>query len=328
MDFKSLILENLEILRKREVISNQPFKVRAYETVINQIKEKKTPILSWDDLEGITGIGKKIRAKIDEIFQTGKLESARRAIEEGPLAIYDQFLQIYGVGPAKAKELVDAGFTSIPQLRDAVKKNPSLLKASSKIGLEHFEDFQERIPRSEMEIHDKVIHTLLPPRMKAELVGSYRRGASDSGDIDVLIQIQQKTVKKQIEEFREFIFFLLDTKYLTDVLALGEMKCLGVCRVKEKYRRIDFLLTPEDEFPFALLYFTGSKQFNIAMRRYAQEEMNLSLNEYGFQTSHGWEANIEIKSEEDIFEELGLQYIIPSERIDERAIIPKKKLKK
>jgi len=319
MDYKPIIIENLDILRKREVINKEPFKVRAYENVLNQLNKLEKPVYGWKDLEGITGIGKKIHAKIEEIFQTGKLESAQKTSVE-TLEIYDDFLKVYGIGPSKAKELVSLDIKTIPELRMAVKKNPLLLSYSSRVGLKHFEDFQERIPREEMKVHDAMIHLHLLPKMKAEIVGSYRRGALSSGDLDVLIQVPNLSYEKQVEKFQNYIDLLQDVKYITNILSLGERKCLAVCKIEEKYRRIDFLLTPPEEFPYAILYFTGSKEFNIAMRNYALEK-GWSLSEHGMKRTSGEAINLSfIMKEKDIFDLLDLQYISPEQRIDSGMI--------
>lgn len=325
-DYKQKILDALETLKKIEQINKEPFKVRAYENVISQIKQIKAPIYSREDLKEITGIGKKIGAKLDEIFATGKLESAERAKElmESTLESYTQFLNIYGVGPTKAKELINTGILSIEDLREKVKQNPNILNQASRVGLRYYEDFQERIPRSEMELHDEMIHSRLLPKMKAEIVGSYRRGLPDSGDLDVLITIPNISYEKQVEKFQNFLELLQDIKYLTNILSLGERKCLAVCKIGTKHRRIDFLLTPPEEFPYALLYFTGSKEFNIAMRNHALE-LGWSLSEHGMKKTNGMSINLSfIQTEKDIFTLLNLKYRKPENRIDERSIIQTK----
>jgi DNA polymerase/3'-5' exonuclease PolX len=329
-DFKSIIIENLTILKKKEIINNEPYKVKAYEKVISQLEEFPGPIYSMKDIEdaGFSGIGKKTKAKLEEIFDTGKLVAAEKAKteEDGSINLYDDLLEIFGVGPVKAKELIDTyGVESIQDLREKVEVNPDLLTKASKIGLQHYEDFRERIPRNEMELHDTVIHSFLPDGIYAEITGSYRRGLATSGDIDVILTVPPKKRSKRVDStsdnnvkdrilFLEFLEELGKQGYITDILSLGPAKCLAVCKIEDKYRRIDFMLTPHEEFYYALLYFTGSKQFNVAMRGYVLQ-MGWSLSEH-LPVREGaiGPAPPIPTSERDIFDFFGLKYVEPKDR--------------
>jgi DNA polymerase beta len=324
MDRKQLILEALGTMKKKEMIAKQTFKVRAYDKVIKQINAVPGPIAAYEDLAGITGIGAAIKEKLEEIFATGRLESAERAIANTPIAAYDALLKVHGIGPAKARKLVEAGITSIEALRSAVAENPKLIDAASKIGLAHYESFLERIPRAEMEAHEAQIQAILPPHMTATLVGSYRRGAATSGDIDVLLTVEGGA---QVKAFHDYVIALTTAEYITDILALGDHKCMAVCNVDDgPARRLDLLLTPADEIAYATLYFTGSDTFNVAMRSWALTR-GWSLNEHtlswvGSATGAGAPAPPPMDSEESIFKFLGLTYIPPTERTGPEKIIP------
>jgi DNA polymerase/3'-5' exonuclease PolX len=327
-DFRPIILEALTTLKKREIINNEPFKVKAYETVLNQIEEMG-PIYSMEDLVDVKGIGKKIKAKLEEIFSTGQLESANIIMQENPIALYDELLSIHGIGAVKARELIEKeGVNSISDLQEKVKENPDLITKASKIGLEHYYDFQKRIPRDEMEIHDEILQDTLPKNLVCEIVGSYRRGLSNSGDVDILVtsknynleNISLELSPKQIAEFHNYINRLKELGYITNILSLGKSKCLAICKVDSIYRRIDLLLTPDTEFAYAKLYFTGSKEFNVAMRSYALK-LGWSLNEHTLQRvgAIGPKPGF-MEDEEDIFDFLGLEYVEPEDRKDGRNI--------
>jgi DNA polymerase/3'-5' exonuclease PolX len=327
-DFRPIILEALTTLKKREIINNEPFKVKAYETVLNQIEEMG-PIYSMEDLEHVKGIGKKIKAKLEEIFSTGQLESVNIIMKESPIALYDELLNIYGIGAVKARELIEKeGIKSISELQEKIKENPELLSKASKIGLEHYYDFQKRIPREEMEIHDEILQDTLPKNLVCEIVGSYRRGLSNSGDVDVLVTSKNynpdfnsvELSPKEITEFHTYISRLKELGYITNILSLGKSKCLAVCKVDSVYRRIDLLLTPDNEFAYAKLYFTGSKEFNVAMRSYALK-LGWSLNEHGLTRINAIGPGPGfMEDEEDIFDFLNLEYVEPEDRKDGRSI--------
>jgi DNA polymerase/3'-5' exonuclease PolX len=112
-------------------------------------------------------------------------------------------------------------------------------------------------------------------------------------------------------------------KYLKDDLAMGSHKYLGICKLKYQrhFRRIDILYATKKVWPFSILYFTGSAEFNIRLRNIALTK-GLTLNEYGMKYIKGEKKgedleNLEnlFKEEQDIFEYFDLQYITPEKRV-------------
>jgi DNA polymerase IV len=203
MDYKAKIIEAFEILQKKESLQTKEadktaaFKANRYKTVIEQLS-LLPHIRSMEDVRGVKGIGVKIHAKLVELFATGSLQSAKVAKEV--VNESDALLRSYGIGPAKAKELRSYGISTIAQLRAAVKKNPEILSAVQTIGLHYYEPLLLRIPRAEMREHEVFLHKVIEPFQKghiirrADLVGSYRRGAATSGDIDVLLEGEDPTI--------------------------------------------------------------------------------------------------------------------------------------
>jgi DNA polymerase beta len=325
-DYKQTIIDSLDVLRKRDQADKSPFGARAYAKVISQLKAYDNPITSYEDVKAIDGIGEKISKKIKEILETGSLASAERAKELYNIDALDTLQNIYGVGPAKATELVTQGYTSIKQLREAIKIAPKLLNDKQKIGLKHYEDLLERIPRIEMEEHRDVLESLLPDEMsdyEMEIVGSFRREAETSGDIDVLLRMPPNTDSKAAKNHLALYVKMLEGfGYITDILALGEHKCMAVSHIYNgKSRRLDLLMTPDREYAYAILYFTGSDRFNVAFRQYALDK-GYTLNEHALTPIREDVTPVPyIKSEKDIFKFLGLRYIEPSKRVDHNQII-------
>ena len=105
-DYKQTIIDSLDVLRKRDLADKSPFGARAYAKVISQLKQYEGPITSYQDIQSIDGIGDKISKKIKEILETGVLASAEKAKELYNLDALDTMQGIYGVGPAKATELL------------------------------------------------------------------------------------------------------------------------------------------------------------------------------------------------------------------------------
>ena len=322
-DFRNIIIEDLEILRKKEQQERNVFKVRAYDKVLKELRTLNKPIKTLEDIEDVPGIGARIKEKIREIIETGVLKVAENIKADSGVNATDLIMGVYGIGAVKANDLIkNHNIRSIADLREAVAKNPKLLNEKQKIGLKYFEDIQERIPRKEMEQHEKEILKIvsnIDKSFKAIVVGSYRREAVSSGDIDVLIGYPEGMLEKDAEvKFKEIVQEFEDKNYITDILAKGPKKCLAVAKLtnEEKSRRLDLLLTPPEEFPYALLYFTGSDKFNIKMRKKAIE-MGYSLSEHGLKIiekdSPASQPPV-MKTEKDVFEFLDIPYLSPKER--------------
>lgn len=316
MDHKPKIIEILEMIKQRDFTKNEKWKVRAYDKVIRQLKKLDGPIFTMDDVKNVEGIGEKIKLKIAEIIETGDLQQVK-SIDKEVEAITD-LTRVFGIGPIRAKELyAQHGVQNVNDL----KENPDILNDKQRIGLKYYEDFEKRIPKKEMIKHDEFIQRIIAevdPKINAVIMGSYRRGANNSGDIDILLT-HEDDPEDYDSVFDSVISKMKKEKYLLDDFAKGTKKYNGVCRLKQHRtcRRIDIMYTRSKQFPFALLYFTGSQDFNIKLRSHALDK-GYTLNEYGLKhidgDSKGQEADGDFKSEEDVMNFLGLHYVVPEKR--------------
>lgn len=317
-DYKEIIVRELDILRKKEQQEGNTFKAIAYAKILRQIKSKQT-IQSMEDLKDIKGVGERIQKKLEEIFETGQLQAAEEARKDIGIDQIDAFMNIYGVGRVKAVKLVkEDKINSIEALREAIQTNPELLNTNQTIGLKYYEDLLERIPREEMKKHEKLVKKTISKVSKSleiEVVGSYRRGEPNSGDIDVLIKWPMtQSMAEGKATLQKIVETLEANHYVIEKLALGEKKFMGICQFPgEKARRLDLLLTPESEYGFAVMYFTGSDKFNVEVRRIALEK-GYSLNEHGFTPKESVPPAPLLLSETEIFAFLGYRYIQPKYR--------------
>lgn len=326
-DFKDVIIAELEVMRQQEMKNRNTFKARAYAKVISELKALSTPIHTMADTEGIDGIGDKIKAKIQEIISTGELAAAERIRHDSKTSIFNDLIKIHGVGPVKANAIINYSangsvktIRSIADLREAVVANPKLLNDVQKIGLKHYEDLMERIPREEMKTHDSIIEKAFKQvnrGFQVTLVGSYRRELPASGDIDVLVCLPTGT-DAQEQLFKDAVKKLQADKYIVDILALGPKKCMAVVKTESgtPARRLDILLTTPEEYPYAILYFTGSDKFNISFRKKTLEK-GYSLSEHGAKKVREDVPDVPpmlIKKEEDIFSFFGIPYVEPKSR--------------
>ena len=308
-DFKAKIISELDVLRRISVSENAGvFKARVYAAAIKTLTALPN-VCSLDDLplKG-DGLGKEVRIKIAKIIEHGHLEISP-AVRASASAL-ETFQGIYGVGPKAAQALVNAGYTTIAELR----AHPDLFNKNQTIGLRYYEQLLTRIPRAEMEAHAALLMAAKPASMEGVIVGSYRRGRPDSGDIDMLIRG---------EALGEFVAALTASGYIREVLAHGEHKCMAICQLpgmENKARRLDLLVTPPAEFPFAVFYFTGSDTFNVAVRSHAQSR-GFTLNEHALTHVKMGIPIQGIRTEKDIFAALKLRWVEPRDRTGPEAVV-------
>ncbi len=306
---KKEIIKNLKILEEYETLNKQPFKARAYNKVINSIEMSTDKLDNLDGFANIKGIGDKIKDKIKEYFETGKINAVEKALADPKFSLKRKLANLYGVGPVKIKDLMEK-VNSFEEL----KEKPELLNDKQKIGLKYYDDMIQRIPMYEGKKHYDIIKKTFNNNYKDiefELVGSYRRQNIDMGDIDILIKNRPDL------ELKNLITELKTSGYIIETLANGKNKFMGLCKLSPELpaRRIDILIADPSYYYYALLYFTGSYQFNIYMRRIALQK-NLSLSEYGLKDKNGKiiDTTDIIKSEKDIFDYLEIPYVLPENR--------------
>jgi DNA polymerase/3'-5' exonuclease PolX len=331
MDYKPAIIDALTTLEQSDTARGERFAAAAYKKVLGQLKAIAGPVRSLDDLAGVEGIGAKMKLKLSEIFSTGKLRAAEEAKADPDFVAYNELLKIYGVGPVKARQFVDAGINGVEAIRKLVARDPSALTAAQKLGLKYYEDTQERIERSEIDEHRVVLEKAFGAvGLTMEIVGSYRRGAVNSGDIDVLVTDGSAALgkSKMSAAFKKAVDSLESGGYLLGILARGPTKTLAYAGIgagagaagTKKGRRLDLLLTDPEEYPYAILYFTGSDQFNIAMRRWALD-CGYTMNEHGMVSTGDNSPAPPMKCERDIFDFLGLAWVAPTERRDGTQVV-------
>ena len=260
------------------------------------------------ELKKIKHIGASTVAKYVELQESGTLKLIE-SFKNDPINI---FTNVYGIGPKKAACLIEHDkITTIGELR---QYQDELLNDVQKKGLKYYEDILKRIPRLEIEHYRTKINKINIPGMHFEIVGSYRRGANNSGDIDIIITSNKDDPKT----FGLFLDALIDKKIIIELLSRGKKKSLTVGKLRgHPARRLDFMFTTQEEYPFALLYFTGSKIFNTLMRGQALK-MGYTMNEHGLSTFKkgvkGKKIAHKFKDPEDVFDFLNIKWVEPEDR--------------
>ena len=301
------IFERIAVYEKA---MNEPFKAKAYNTASKALKDMNDCDLIPGILLKVKGIGKSILEKIMEIIQTGTLEQYEKIKDfKDPK---ETFMNIHGVGNVKAKELVSRGFSNVEDLKKCINIKDYLNNVQMK-GLDWHDDMQIRIPYDVITLHMTYLKSVLyeiDASAELTIAGSYRRKNQTSGDIDMLINTPSV---KNNGIYNAFMDKLFKNGYLLEELSRGPKKFMGICKLGDSIgRRIDIMYTKPPEYPFAILYFTGSMEFNVKMRAELLEK-GLSLNEYGIK-SDGKSVKHGCKTERDVFQYLGYDYVEPENR--------------
>lgn len=318
VNHNKLVTDHLEKLEKICLGSGDRWRGYAYRKAANILKGLGYNVGSKEEAMKLRGIGKSIAEKIGEIISTGKLRKLEALQGEERIQILSTFMGIFGVGQSTANKWMSMGYKTLEDL----EKNASLTYAQA-VGLKFYNEFQLRIPREEMErICGKIKGEIrkIDEDFVVEICGSYRRGKLDCGDIDLIITHKRPSSLKNILLLS--IPKLHEAGILThDFVSIshGSDKYMGVCQASpsEPHRRIDILTVSPSEWPFALLYFTGSGHFNRSMRFWAGKR-GYSLSQHGLRVNYGNDNKgpyiAGISTELQIFQALGLEYRPPQDR--------------
>ncbi len=307
-----------EIAVRLELKGENPYRVRAYENAARAVKgvtESISELVEDERLGEIRGVGKGLAEKIQEYVRTGSIEQLEELRADVPDGLVEM-TKIEGLGPKRVRQIwQNLNITTIGELEYACKENRLAAmdgfgeKLQQKIlkGIEFRRTHQERHLVSEAwKAADEVLSFVrgIDGVGRAAVAGSIRRGRETVGDMDIIATAPDDRRESVMDSFRE----KADEE---DVVASGSTK--STIRLPNGIS-CDLRLVEEDEYAAALMYFTGSKEHNTALRGRAQRQGH-KLNEYGlFRTEN--DGRIDAEDEADIYETLGLAYIEPELRED------------
>jgi DNA polymerase (family 10) len=304
-----------------ELKGENPFKTRAYHNavrVLEGLDGSLEKLVAEKRLGELKGFGEALQDKVTTLVTTGRLpyfEELKASLPPGLPAL----LEIQGLGPKKVKKLHDElGIDSMEKLEAACHAGTIAAlegfgeKSQSKI-LEAIAFKRQFASRHRLfdalVVAEPILESLRghPDVIRCSTAGSLRRWKEVIGDIDFLVS--SKNPSAVIEDF-------VSQPGIQSVLAKGETKASVILGAGIQ---ADLRVVADVEYPFALAYFTGSKEHNIVMRQRAIAR-GLRLNEYGLFRSHEETRDpalrIPCRDEADIFAELGLAYVPPELRED------------
>ncbi|MBN2120844.1 MAG: DNA polymerase/3'-5' exonuclease PolX [Candidatus Omnitrophica bacterium] len=311
-----------EIATILELKGDNPFRIRAYQKAaqnIESLTENLSDLVKRNSLENISGIGKDLAAKIKEIIETGRLRKYEKLKKSLPSGLIEM-LNIPGLGPKTVKLIYESlKIKTIKSLEKAAQKGklrnlPGIQQKTEENiikGIAILKEGRARIALYDaLEIGDIFIEALkkLKEIKIIEPAGSLRRKKETVKDIDILAISSDP--KKVMDTFTT-------VPKVKEIIACGHTKS---SILSNENIQVDLRVVEKESFGAALLYFTGSKNFNISLRQHAIRN-GYKINEYGvFKTGKKNERRVAGKTEEEIFNLFGMDPIPPVLREDRGEI--------
>lgn len=296
-----------------EIEDENPFKIRAYRnaaiTIDNLSHSAAKMIETGEDLTELPGIGKDLSEKIKNIVKTGELELLTELENKFPPGL-SKLMDVPGLGPKRVKKLYESlNIQNLDDLTKAAeeKKISKLADFSVKTEehiLEDVKKIQTEYTRTKLSTADQYALPFIEYLKQDEnvknikIAGSYRRRQETIGDIDILV-----TCDNSLGIMDRFISY----DGVLRVLSKGETRSSVLLKSDIQ---VDIRVIPQRSYGAALLYFTGSKSHNIAVRKIAKHK-GWKVNEYGVFEGEKFIAGT---TEDEVYKKLGLQYITPELR--------------
>lgn len=308
-----------EISDLLEVQGANPFRIRAYRNAARAIgdlgRNVRAMVAAGERLDELPGIGADLAGKIAEIAESGTCAQLQELRGQVPPAV-PELLRLPGIGPHRVQALRSRlGVESVRQLHDAAAKGlvrelPGFGQRMEQQILDatalHLVENRRVRWAAAAEVAESLIGALkaVPGVAEAVSAGSLRRRRETVGDLDLLVTATRGS--PVMDRFTE-------SGDVRRVISKGSTRASVVLR---DGLQVDLRVLPSSGFGAGLLYFTGSKAHNIALRRIAQDA-GLKLNEYGLFRSG---RRIAGRTEEEVYERLGLPWIAPELREDRGEI--------
>jgi DNA polymerase (family 10) len=305
-----------------ELQGENAFRCQAYHTAaraIDQLETNLADVVAAGQLGSIRGIGETLRDKITTLVTTGRLPFYDDLRKKTPPGLLD-VMRIQGLGPKKARALYEQlGVDSPDKLKAACEAGQVAglrgfgAKSQQKIleGIAFLAEMGQRVRIDQaLPLATALVERLrdAPGVLRMEVCGSLRRRKETIRDIDILVSAAE--AGPVMERF-------VTLPEVVQVTGHGDTKSSVIVAVwsggSQVLLNADLRVVRDDQFPFALHHFTGSKEHNVAMRGRAQQRYGIKMNEYDMV---GPQGSIPCKDEADLFHALELDYIPPELRED------------
>ncbi|ROT40133.1 Nucleotidyltransferase [Sodiomyces alkalinus F11] len=303
-------IDQLKQIREKRLLLGDQIGVRAYSTSIATLAAYPYAVADPAELEKLPGCGTKIAELYNEWKWTGKLSEVEEAQSDPKLCVIRLFYMIWGVGDATAREFYNKGWRD---LDDIVQYGWNSLTRVQQIGVKYYDEFQQTIPREEVEaIFDTVLHHArnIHPDCRVIIVGGYRRGKERNGDVDLVVSHPDESATYNLVS--RLVDSLEQSGDVTHILTLSlrnsergqtpvswrgnSTKGTGFDTLDKAlvpqasrmniaspgpHRRVDIIVSPWKTVGCAILGWSGETTFQRDLRIYCKKKMLLKFDSSG-----------------------------------------------
>ncbi|KAL2136777.1 hypothetical protein VTI74DRAFT_1429 [Chaetomium olivicolor] len=313
-------IKELTKIKTARTLTGDKIGVRAYSSAIATIAAYPYTFKTAQEVARLPGCGNKIALLFQEFKDTGEIKEAREDESDPKLAVLKLFYEIWGVAETTARDFYNRGWRD---LDDIIEYGWDSLTRVQQIGVKYYDEFQLKIPRAEVEAIADVIlahANKIRKGFQMVIVGGYRRGKSESGDVDVVLSHPDEAATQNFVE--RIVVSLEKDRYITHTLSLSTAnsergqapvswkgntkkagtgfdtldKALvvwqdpaweateGVKKNPNPHRRVDIIISPWKTAGCAVLGWTSGTTFQRDLRRYCKKERSLKFDSSGIRS--------------------------------------------
>ncbi|XP_063465673.1 DNA-directed DNA/RNA polymerase mu isoform X5 [Symphalangus syndactylus] len=335
--------EALETLAEAAGFEGSEGRLLTFCRAASVLKALASPVTTLSQLQGLPHLGEHSSRVVQELLEHGVCEEVERVRRSERYQTMKLFTQIFGVGVRTADRWYREGLRTLDDLRE----QPQKLTQQQKAGLQHHQDLSTPVLRSDVDALQQAVEEAVGqalPGATVTLTGGFRRGKLQGHDVDFLITHPKEgqeagllpRVMRCLQDQGLILYHQHQHSRWESPTRLAQQShmdafersfCIfrlpqppgaavgGSTRPCPSWKavRVDLVVAPISQFPFALLGWTGSKLFQRELRRFSRKEKGLWLNSHGLFDPEE-KTFFHAASEEDIFRHLGLEYLPPEQR--------------
>ncbi|XP_017370836.2 DNA-directed DNA/RNA polymerase mu isoform X3 [Cebus imitator] len=335
--------EALETLAEAAGFEGSEGRHLAFCRAASVLKALPSPVTTLSQLQGLPQLGEHSSRVVQELLEHGVCEEVERVQGSERYQTMKLFTQVFGVGVRTADRWYREGLRTL----DDLQEQPQKLTQQQKAGLQHHQDLSTPVLRSDVDALQQAVEEAVGqamPGATVTLTGGFRRGKLQGHDVDFLITHPKEgqeagllpRVMHRLQDQGLILYHQHQHSRWESPARLAQQSHMDafersfcIFRLPQppgaamgasprscpswKAVRVDLVVVPISQFPFALLGWTGSKLFQRELRRFSRKEKGLWLNSHGLFDPEQ-KMFFHAASEEDIFRHLGLEYLPPEQR--------------
>uniref|UniRef100_A0A3Q1I5L4 DNA nucleotidylexotransferase n=1 Tax=Anabas testudineus TaxID=64144 RepID=A0A3Q1I5L4_ANATE len=341
-----ILTDAFEVLAESYELNQLEGPCLAFRRAASVLKSLPWAVQCLGATQGLPCLGEHTKALIEEILQYGHSFEVEKILSDERYQTLKLFTSVFGVGPKTAEKWYRRGLRSFSD----ILAEPSIqLNRMQQSGFLHYGDISRAVSKAEARalgnIIDEAVHAITPDGILA-LTGGFRRGKEFGHDVDFIVttpeQGKEETLLPNIIDRLKEQGILLYSDYQTSTFDISKLpshkfeamdhfaKCFLILRLEGslvdrglnstegdsrgwRAVRVDLVSPPMERYAYALLGWTGSRQFERDLRRFARLEQHMLLDNHALYDKTKKEF-LAATTERDIFAHLGLEYIEPWQR--------------